>query len=102
MDLLYMINGEIPFADRFGYYWTSDRGESGAYLCVSFGVAEGEGDGRLTKIGLRRVRGEDGNDQGYAVFEMKGFSAEVSRYPLRGYLIRVYEKNARDLFSGSK
>lgn len=93
MDLLYLINEAIPFADPFGYYWLSDKGEDGRPLLVSFGISDGH-DNRIAMIGTRPLIKEEGAMRGYTVFK------HVSDHhaPFRGYAVYVREENAQDLF----
>jgi hypothetical protein len=91
-----------------GYYWTSDRGENGSYLCVSFTVNENKQDERLSIIGLRQVHEEKDKRHGYIVFEVKRTSTHnpstreympaYSSFNL-GYLIHVYQENPRTWFN---
>jgi hypothetical protein len=93
-DLLYTINEEIPFADPWGYYWSSDKGEEGSYLCVSFTDKK---DDRLSMIGLRQLNKGKGKLQGYPVFEVNGSSAYSPSN--RGYLIHVYQETTWKRFN---
>jgi len=89
-DLLYIINEGIPFADPFGYYWSSDWSEGNRPLCVVFGaIKEEEVDTRLKMIGQRQPEKEKANVLGYTVFELNWRTPGFYENPPRGYAIRV-------------